>query len=175
MTLIGWLQIAVVLAIVVATAWPLGAYMARVFGGERTPLTRVVRPLEISFFRAAGINAAQEQTWLAYTLSMLTFQAVGFLALYGLLRTQGSLPLNPQGFPNVATWPCPDCSNACSVGRDTPAAAAKVRVPMPSHRRLLVRRPPFVPIIAQNGRRRTPITVEGGHSHGDCGHLKMAA
>ena len=102
MTLIGWLQISVVLAIIVATAWPVGAYMARVFGGERTPLTRIIRPVETWFHRAAGINAAQAQTWLGYTLSMLVFQAVGFLTLYGLPRTQGFLPLNPQVFPNVA-------------------------------------------------------------------------
>ena len=34
-----------------------------------------------------------------YTVAVLLFNAVGFLAVYALLRLQGVLPLNPQGFP----------------------------------------------------------------------------
>jgi K+-transporting ATPase ATPase A chain len=102
MSLNGWAQIALLLLLVAAAAWPLGGFLARVFNGERTILSPVLRPVERAFYAAGGINPAQEQTWLAYTLSMLVFNGLGFLMLYALLRLQGSLPLNPQGFGGVA-------------------------------------------------------------------------
>ncbi|RTL65627.1 MAG: potassium-transporting ATPase subunit KdpA [Hyphomicrobiales bacterium] len=102
MSLNGWAQIALLLLLVAAAAWPLGSFLARVFNGERNFLSPMLRPVERSLYAAAGINPAQEQTWLAYTLSMLVFNGLGFLLLYALLRLQGSLPLNPQGFSGVA-------------------------------------------------------------------------
>ncbi len=102
MTIFGWLQIAVVLGAVLLCAWPLGLYMARVFSGEKTPISPLVRPIERAFYAASGIRPEKEQSWLSYTLAMLTFNALGFLILYVLLRLQGNLPLNPQGFSGVA-------------------------------------------------------------------------
>lgn len=102
MNLMGWLEIALVLGAVLAVAWPLGAYMARVFAGERTLLGVVLAPVERRVYAAAGVKADAEQSWSSYTLSMLAFNAGGFLVLYGLLRLQGALPLNPQGFAGVA-------------------------------------------------------------------------
>ncbi|MCC6915655.1 MAG: potassium-transporting ATPase subunit KdpA, partial [Rhodospirillaceae bacterium] len=46
MTFIGWIQIALYCAVVALLAKPLGAYMTRVFAGERTFLAPVLRPLE---------------------------------------------------------------------------------------------------------------------------------
>ncbi|MDX2159567.1 MAG: potassium-transporting ATPase subunit KdpA [Hyphomicrobiaceae bacterium] len=102
MTFIGWLQIAMVLGAVIACAWPLGLAMASVFKGERTLLTPVLIPIERMFYSAAGIRVEKEQSWLAYTMAMLTFNAFGFLLLYALMRLQAFLPLNPQGFAGVA-------------------------------------------------------------------------
>ena len=102
MTFVGWVQIALVLAAVVAAAWPLGLYMAHVFQGERTFLTPIVSPLERGFYALCGIKPGKDQGWLAYTLSMLAFNGLGFVALYGLMRLQAFLPLNPQGFDGVA-------------------------------------------------------------------------
>jgi len=102
MTVSGWLEIALVLGAVLVVAWPLGGYMARVFAGERTALSFVVAPLERRLYAAAGVKPDAEQAWYGYTLSMLAFNALGFLVLYGLLRLQGGLPFNPQGFAGVA-------------------------------------------------------------------------
>lgn len=102
MTVVGWLQIALVLGAVLVCAWPLGLYMARVFQGERTPLSPVLRPVERALYGAAAIKAEKEQAWLAYTVAMLVFNALGFLVLYALMRLQALLPLNPQGFSGVA-------------------------------------------------------------------------
>ena len=97
MTINGWIQIALFCAVVLALARPLGGYMTRVFGGERTFLSPVLAPVERGLYRVAGISSAQEQHWLAYALSMLAFHVLGFLALYALLRLQAVLPFNPDG------------------------------------------------------------------------------
>ncbi|MCJ2128220.1 potassium-transporting ATPase subunit KdpA [Methylobacterium sp. E-045] len=102
MTINGWIQIALFCAVVLALARPLGGYMTRVFTGERTFLSPVLVPIERGLYRVAGINARQEQHWLAYALSMLAFHVLGFLALYVLLRVQAVLPFNPDGQSAVA-------------------------------------------------------------------------
>ncbi|MBJ7532800.1 potassium-transporting ATPase subunit KdpA [Rhodomicrobium vannielii ATCC 17100] len=97
MTLAGWAQILVFCAIVVILAKPLGAYMTRVFSGERTFLSFVLSPVERVFYALAGIDPRAEQRWSAYAISMLAFNFAGFLLLYAILRLQDLLPLNPQG------------------------------------------------------------------------------
>ncbi len=81
MTIVGWLQIALVLGAVVAAAWPLGLYMARLFQGEATFLAPIVRPVERALYRLASVKPETEQTALAYTLAMLAFNAAGFVLL----------------------------------------------------------------------------------------------
>ncbi|HET6390680.1 potassium-transporting ATPase subunit KdpA [Hyphomicrobium sp.] len=102
MTLVGWAQIALFCAVVIALVKPLGGYMTKVFSGERTFLSPVIGPLEASLYKISGVNERSEQDWLAYTISMLLFHVGGFLILYALLRTQGWLPFNPQGMTAVA-------------------------------------------------------------------------
>ena len=101
MTINGWLQIAIYFAVLTALVVPLGRYMARVFEGESTVLSPVLRPVEAFLYRTAGIDETSEQHWIAYTTAMLLFNAVGFVLLYMLLRLQGWLPLNPEGMSAV--------------------------------------------------------------------------
>ncbi len=102
MTAIGWIQIALYCAIVVALTKPLGGYMTRVFTGERTFLSPVLRPVERVLYSASGIDENQEQTWVAYLVSMVFLHVGGFLILYVLLRLQQVLPFNPAGQGAVA-------------------------------------------------------------------------
>jgi K+-transporting ATPase ATPase A chain len=111
MTFNGWLQIALFCAAVVALVKPLGWYMTRVFSGERTFLSPVLRPIEVGLYRAGGVDETREQHWLTYTVAMLLFHVGGFLILYALLRLQGGLPFNPAGMSAVA----PDLSFNTSV------------------------------------------------------------
>ena len=101
MTVIGWIQILIYCAIVVALVKPLGWYMTRVFTGERTFLSPVLRPIESGLYRAGGVDEKGEQHWLTYAVAMLFFNLGGFLILYVLLRLQGALPLNPAGMGAV--------------------------------------------------------------------------
>ena len=97
MTSIGWIQIALYCAVIIALTKPLGLYMTRVFTGERTFLSPVLRPIERVLYRVSGIDEAQEQTWVAYLVSMVFLHVGGFLILYTLLRLQDVLPFNPAG------------------------------------------------------------------------------
>jgi K+-transporting ATPase ATPase A chain len=102
MTLVGWLQIALVLALVLACAIPLSKFVTRVFAGERNFLSPVFGPVERGFYRLAGVDPAREQDWYAYAIAMIVFSVAGFLSLYALQRLQSFLPLNPRGFDAVA-------------------------------------------------------------------------
>ena len=95
MTVAGWLEIALTLALVVVVAWPLGAFMAAVFDGRKTLLTPLAAPVERSLYRLSGVDPNKEQDWLDYTLSMIIFSFGWFLALYLIMRFQALLPLNP--------------------------------------------------------------------------------
>src|SRR5215475_4418120 len=95
MTVIGWIQILLYCAIVAALVVPLGGYMTRVFNGERTFLSPVLRPVEAGLYWLGGVDARREQHWVTYTVSMLFFHVGGFLILYALMRLQAILPFNP--------------------------------------------------------------------------------
>jgi K+-transporting ATPase ATPase A chain len=95
MTLIGWAQILLFCAIIVALTPVVGGYMTRVFAGERILLSPVLRPIEVALYRLGGVDEKQEQHWLTYTVAMLLFHVGGFILLYALIRLQGVLPLNP--------------------------------------------------------------------------------
>ncbi len=99
MSPVDLVQLALLLGSVVLLARPLGSYIAAVFEGRDTRAAVVLGPVERGIYRAAGINAAGEQGWKRYALSLLVFNFAGFLLLYAILRTQQWLPLNPQDLP----------------------------------------------------------------------------
>ena len=101
MTFNGWLQILIYIGILLLLVKPLGGYMTRVFTGERTFLSFVLRPVERGLYRLAGTDEREEQHWTTYSVSMLLFSLAGFLVLYALQRLQGSLPYNPAGMTAV--------------------------------------------------------------------------
>ena len=97
----GLLQLAVYLGVLVLLVKPLGAFMASVYEGKRTFLSRVLGPVERAIYRVAGIDANAETDWKRYALAVLIFNLIGFLVVYLLQRLQGFLPLNPQDFGAV--------------------------------------------------------------------------
>jgi len=103
MTLNGWLQILVFIAIIVAIAKPMGIFMAHVFTGERTFLHPVLRPIERLLYRLTGVDEKREMRWTEYAGAMLLFSLVSLVVLYLIQRLQGHLPLNPQHLPGVDT------------------------------------------------------------------------
>jgi K+-transporting ATPase ATPase A chain len=92
-----WVQLALFVGILLATAKPLGLYLEKVFDGTPTLLTPVFKPLERLIYRIARIDPAAEQHWTVYAVHLLIFSAVTFVFTYALLRLQQYLPLNPAG------------------------------------------------------------------------------
>ena len=99
----GILQIGLYVLVLVLLTKPLGAYMAKVFAGERTWMHRVLRPVEASVYKLCGIDENEEQHWTKYAGGVLVISLVSLLFTYVLLRLQQWFPLNPQGLANVGT------------------------------------------------------------------------
>ena len=102
MTLEGWTLIIGFTLLVAALARPLGLYLDAVYAGRGTWISPLLRPVERGFYALAGVNADKEQDWKGYALALVVFSLFCTLGLYALLRLQGALPLNPQGFEGVA-------------------------------------------------------------------------
>src|ERR1700693_6058817 len=98
MTSVGVLQIAIFFGLILVCAKPLGAYMARVFEGQRTLMRPLLRGLEVLTYKAIGVKEDVEQRWTQYTAALLSFSLFGFLLTYLLQRAQAFLPFNPQHF-----------------------------------------------------------------------------
>ena len=103
MTINGWVQIALFCVLLILTVKPFGGYMTRVFTGERTLLSPVLRPVERGIYAVCGVQEAEEQHWVTYVVAMLFFSVAGFLSLYALQRLQALLPFNPAGQSAVGT------------------------------------------------------------------------
>ncbi len=101
MTLIGILQLVLYVIVLLALVKPLGGYMVRVYDGRACGLDRLLGPVERLIYKVCGIRPDQEMAWREYAVAMLLFNALGFVLLYGILRLQAFLPLNPQSLPAV--------------------------------------------------------------------------
>jgi K+-transporting ATPase ATPase A chain len=92
-------QILFFVGALIALAYPLGLWMARVYGTFRAP--GPLRALERGFYRLVGTDARDEQTWRSYGKTVLVFSVVGTAVLYGVQRLQASLLLNPDHLKGV--------------------------------------------------------------------------
>ena len=97
MTVLGWAEIALFSLLVILVTRPVGGLLARVADNSRAMRVPVLGSIERGLYRAAGVDPATEQGWVAYAAAMLTFKLACFLAVYGILRLQAWLPLNPDG------------------------------------------------------------------------------
>lgn len=95
------IQYVLYLAILIALAIPLGAYMKKVMCGEKTILSKVLTPCEHLVYRVMRVDKEEQMTWKKYAVSVLMFSGVGLVFLFLLQLAQGVLPGNPQGLPGV--------------------------------------------------------------------------
>ena len=96
MTLSGWILILVFTALIVALAKPAGLALYRLY--EPAPL-----PLERGLLRLCGSDSTREQGWREYVVALLVFNIAGIALLFAILKFQGALPFNPQGFGGMET------------------------------------------------------------------------
>jgi len=102
MTVQGWMLIILFIALTIALARPMGAFLFALYEGRRTPLHAVLGPVERGFYRLGGVDPAREQGWRGYAVALLLFNLLGVALIYAVLRLQGALPFNPQGFGAVS-------------------------------------------------------------------------
>jgi K+-transporting ATPase ATPase A chain len=112
----GILQLVFYLVVLLAAAWPLGIFMARVYQGKPHFLSWL-SGLERGLYRLAGVDPAGEMTWRQYAIAMLAFNLLGLVFLYGLQRVQHLLPLNPAGM--AAVTPDSSFNTAVSFASNT--------------------------------------------------------
>lgn len=95
------IQYVLYLAILVALAVPLGAYIKKVMFGEKTFLSPALTTCENLVYKMMRIDKEEQMNWKKYTVSVLIFSGVGLVFLFLLQILQGVLPGNPQGLPGV--------------------------------------------------------------------------
>lgn len=101
-TINGMLQIGIFFIVLLALVKPLGLYMARVYGGQRVWLEKMMQPVELLIYKMMGIDRGHSMNWREYCLCVLVLSMGGFFLLYVILRTQAWLPFNPQHLENVS-------------------------------------------------------------------------
>ena len=97
----GWAQLVALIVLILVTAPPLGAYIARVYEGGPMFGDRVALPVERAIYRFCRVDPDREQRWTVYAASLLAFSVVGVFILYVLQRVQSNLPFNPTSVANV--------------------------------------------------------------------------
>lgn len=95
------IQYILYLAVLVALAIPLGAYIKKVMNGEKTFLSKILTPCENAVYKVMKVNKEEQMNWKKYTVSVLAFSGIGLVFLFLLQLLQGVLPGNPQGLPGV--------------------------------------------------------------------------
>lgn len=83
-------------------AIPLGSYIGKIIGGDRTPFEKLFAPLERLIYRLGGIDPNRQMTWQQHLLALLTINALWFLATMLILTNMAWLPLNPDGNPSMS-------------------------------------------------------------------------
>ena len=101
MTVQGWILIIAFFGILLALTKPVGLWLFALYEGRRTPLHMVLGPVEAGFYRLAGINPKEEQSWRRYAVHMLVFNFGLVVFTYAILRMQAFLPLNPLKYPGL--------------------------------------------------------------------------
>ena len=128
MTANGWIQIAIFALLVTATVKPLGLFMAKVFNGERTFLSPVLRPVERMIYALCGVDEKQEQHWTTYTIAMLVLQHRRLCLALCAAAAAGVLPFNPHGLGAVSA----------RLARSIPRSASS---PTPTGKAMAAKRP----------------------------------
>lgn len=94
-------QLVLFLTILTFIALLLGKYMAKVFKGEKTLLSFILKPIEKSLYKFFGVDETTEMDWKAYSFSLIIFNVLGIVVLFVLQELQYMLPFNPQNLPPV--------------------------------------------------------------------------
>ena len=119
MTLLGWFQILLFLGAILALTKPFGTFMYRVFEGEKTWLTPILRPVERVIYKIGGVKEDEEMPWTTYTIAMLLFSIVTLVVTYVILRFQAFLPWYDKTYITTPMTPDLAFNTAISFATNT--------------------------------------------------------
>ena len=119
MTLLGWFQILLFLGAILALTKPFGTFMYRVFEGEKTWLTPILRPVERVIYKIGGVKEDEEMPWTTYTIAMLLFSVVTLVVTYVILRFQAFLPWYDKTYMTTPMTPDLAFNTAISFATNT--------------------------------------------------------
>ncbi|KRE75867.1 potassium-transporting ATPase subunit KdpA [Paenibacillus sp. Soil750] len=97
----GLLQVVVTLGIIMLLVKPVGSYLVKVFGYEKSGLDRIFGPFERVSYRIMGVKEDEAMGWKKYVGAVLLVNFVMMLLMYAVFRLQKYLPLNPDGIGNM--------------------------------------------------------------------------
>jgi K+-transporting ATPase ATPase A chain len=98
---IGIVQAIIIIAAVLLLARPVGRYLVAVYFKERSRLDTLFGPIERLLFRLIGVDAAENMSVKRYIFNLLLLNGVMAFVVLLILTNQASLPLNPNGAPNM--------------------------------------------------------------------------
>ena len=84
MTFAGWAMILLFIALFVALAKPMGAWLYALYGGQNIPGGRMLAPVERGLYRLSGVNPEHEQSWVGYAVALLAFNIAGMVLLFAI-------------------------------------------------------------------------------------------
>ena len=102
MNMYEWMETILFFVVLLALVKPCGAFMAKVYQGERTFLSPLLAPCENLLYRVCGVQKDEEMDWKQYSIGLILFNIVCGVALFAILLLQEVLPLNPQKFPGFS-------------------------------------------------------------------------
>ena len=80
----------------------LAPYIVRVYNGEETRLDRFLDPVEKRIYRLTGVDTGATMGWRQYFFAALFVNITQMAIAFVILMLQGSLPLNPLGYPGLS-------------------------------------------------------------------------
>jgi len=96
----AWFTIGLFLVVLIAIAYPLAIYIARI--ADAAAIRGAAGAAERLLYRVAGVDPGKDMSWTQYAIALLLFNALGALVVFAVQRLQFWLPLNPQAFVNVS-------------------------------------------------------------------------
>ncbi len=95
-------QLILYVSLLFVLSFPLGLYMAAVYEGRKTFMTRLIEPFEKLTYKLCAVNPEEEMDWKQFAIAMFVFNLIGLVVVYALQRLQFMLPLNPQALAAVS-------------------------------------------------------------------------
>lgn len=99
--MMGMIQIAIVIVLLVLLVKPLGSYIYHIFSNQPNRTDRIFGPVEKVLFAIIGVKNRSEMTWKKYALTLVLTNIVLVAFGFIILAIQKGLPLNPNGIENM--------------------------------------------------------------------------